>query len=193
MRLTWALALTARLFSVWMLKRRLSNEQWLSLGLLAAGVGVVELSATQAAQGGKVSLPGNGHVMHPLIGFMAVCAACTTSGLAGVYFELVLKVRAAASRTSLTGSRRMRPCRRSVKPPTCGSATCNWPSSASFRPVSPCSHPTSRPRPRHRAAASSPTLASGRGASCSSRSSAAWSRPWSSSTRTSASRSDCQH
>ena len=81
-----------------MLKRRLSTEQWLSLGLLAAGVGVVELSATQAASGGAVALPGNGHVMHPLVGFLAVCAACTTSGLAGVYFELVLKAR-------LTGQR----------------------------------------------------------------------------------------
>jgi solute carrier family 35 (UDP-sugar transporter), member A1/2/3 len=28
---------------------------------------------------------------HPLTGFLAVSAACFTSGLAGVYFEMVLK------------------------------------------------------------------------------------------------------
>jgi UDP-sugar transporter A1/2/3 len=31
------------------------------------------------------------HIMHPLMGFGAVAAACFTSGLAGVYFEMVLK------------------------------------------------------------------------------------------------------
>lgn len=29
--------------------------------------------------------------MHPFTGFIAVCLACITSGLAGVYFELILK------------------------------------------------------------------------------------------------------
>ncbi|KAG8769620.1 hypothetical protein FRC15_004491 [Serendipita sp. 397] len=31
------------------------------------------------------------HPLHPLTGFLAVIAACFTSGLAGVYFEMVLK------------------------------------------------------------------------------------------------------
>ncbi|KAF8529354.1 hypothetical protein JB92DRAFT_3106826 [Gautieria morchelliformis] len=31
------------------------------------------------------------HSMQPLKGFLAVTAACSTSGLAGVYFEMVLK------------------------------------------------------------------------------------------------------
>lgn len=81
--------LTTAGFSVVMLGKKLSSAKWVALGCLALGVGIVQIQG-QAASGG-----GGGHGssvdMHPLKGFVAVTAACFTSGLAGVYFEKVLK------------------------------------------------------------------------------------------------------
>ena len=103
--------LTTAFFSVLMLRKRLSKAKWLSLVLLAVGVGIVQIQSTASSakptssSGIKVS-HGNSlrseipsaseilsppRVMHPLRGFMAVVAACMTSGLAGVYFEFILK------------------------------------------------------------------------------------------------------
>lgn len=94
-RLTLALIqnlkiLTTALFSVILLRRRLSNQKWFALFLLAAGVGVVQLQSTAASGSGHAADIGM-HEMNRFRGLTAVAAACMTSGLAGVYFEMVLK------------------------------------------------------------------------------------------------------
>lgn len=82
--------LTTALFSVILLHRRLTQKKWLALLCLAAGVGIVQLQSSAASGGG-----GKGHAgeaeMNRLKGLLAVGSACMTSGLAGVYFEMVLK------------------------------------------------------------------------------------------------------
>lgn len=103
--------LTTAGFSVLLLHRKLSKRKWISLALLAVGVGIVQIQAsTQSsvveelppmktsisssyAEGGDTvdPLPSASTDLHPLTGFLAVIAACFTSGLAGVYFEMVLK------------------------------------------------------------------------------------------------------
>ncbi|KAL8292955.1 hypothetical protein RQP46_000649 [Phenoliferia psychrophenolica] len=81
--------LTTALFSVIMLKRRLSAKKWVALSLLAMGVGIVQLQSTAATgAGAKKHAAGE---MNQAKGLAAVAAACMTSGLAGVYFEMVLK------------------------------------------------------------------------------------------------------
>ncbi|KAI0748447.1 nucleotide-sugar transporter-domain-containing protein [Daedaleopsis nitida] len=90
--------LTTAAFSVALLRRKLSSSKWLSLFFLALGVGIVQLqtASTKAPANVEVgsahdSAPMHIHIMSPLKGFGAVTAACFTSGLAGVYFEMVLK------------------------------------------------------------------------------------------------------
>jgi UDP-sugar transporter A1/2/3 len=81
--------LTTAGFSVVMLGKRLTPYKWFALGCLALGVGIVQIQGTAAASGGQA-----GHSsgeMSAFKGFVAVTAACFTSGLAGVYFEKVLK------------------------------------------------------------------------------------------------------
>ncbi|KAH9952046.1 nucleotide-sugar transporter-domain-containing protein [Amylocystis lapponica] len=75
--------LTTAAFSVLLLRKKLSPTKWLALLFLAIGVGIVQI------QSGSSSSPE--HDMNPFKGFLAVIAACFTSGLAGVYFEMVLK------------------------------------------------------------------------------------------------------
>lgn len=92
--------LTTAAFSVAMLRKKLTSTKWLSLTFLALGVGIVQIQSTagHAPQRPDVevgsafdSAPLHIHIMSPLKGFGAVAAACFTSGLAGVYFEMVLK------------------------------------------------------------------------------------------------------
>lgn len=81
--------LTTAAFSVLLLRKKLASRQWLALLLLAVGVGVVQIQTGSATHG--TAAAAFAHAMHPLKGFLAVTAACFTSGLAGVYFEMVLK------------------------------------------------------------------------------------------------------
>jgi solute carrier family 35 (UDP-sugar transporter), member A1/2/3 len=100
--------LTTAGFSVPLLHRKLSKRKWASLALLAIGVGIVQIQAAVASpetsptvlpssnvysQGGDTVDPvlPSASTLRPLTGFLAVSAACFTSGLAGVYFEMVLK------------------------------------------------------------------------------------------------------
>ncbi len=91
--------LTTAAFSVALLRKRLSSSKWISLLLLAIGVGIVQLQTIATRQvppntpvgSAHESAPLHLHIMSPLKGFGAVTAACFTSGLAGVYFEMVLK------------------------------------------------------------------------------------------------------
>lgn len=78
--------LTTAGFSVILLKKSLNLSKWVSLLLLAVGVGIVQI---QSVGGGRRE--GTGNLMDPIAGFLAVLIACCTSGLAGVYFEMVLK------------------------------------------------------------------------------------------------------
>ncbi|KAJ6259776.1 UDP-galactose transporter [Drechslerella dactyloides] len=106
--------LTTALFSVSLLGRKLSPRRWVSLILLTAGVAIVQLpspspdaaehttkSAIRAIRdvitGRSASYDGihkdndDSLQMNRSVGLMAVVIACTISGLAGVYFEKVLK------------------------------------------------------------------------------------------------------
>jgi UDP-sugar transporter A1/2/3 len=95
--------LTTALFSVTMLKRSLTVKKWVSLLLLMAGVAVVQIPVGQLAgdapyknaprdvkSSSKVLATGHPE-MNRTLGLLAVIIACSTSGLAGVYFEKVLK------------------------------------------------------------------------------------------------------
>ncbi|GJJ16002.1 hypothetical protein Clacol_010281 [Clathrus columnatus] len=79
--------LTTAGFSVILLRKQLSKLKWGALFLLALGVGIVQI---QSGDSHAKHTEGMTH-MNPITGFLAVCAACFTSGLAGVYFEMVLK------------------------------------------------------------------------------------------------------
>jgi UDP-sugar transporter A1/2/3 len=79
--------LTTAAFSVILLRKKLTPVKWLALFFLALGVGMVQLQTIGSSSHGDA-----GHAaMVPFKGFLAVAAACFTSGLAGVYFEMVLK------------------------------------------------------------------------------------------------------
>ena len=79
--------LTTAAFSVLLLRKRLSPTKWLALLFLAIGVGIVQIQSGSSSGHAKAG----GHEMNAFKGFMAVVMACFTSGLAGVYFEMVLK------------------------------------------------------------------------------------------------------
>ncbi|KAF9246250.1 nucleotide-sugar transporter-domain-containing protein [Melanogaster broomeanus] len=91
--------LTTAAFSVALLRKKLSSTKWLSLFFLAIGVGIVQVQTSTSNTGPREIRVGSAHdaaplhihTMSPLRGFGAVIAACFTSGLAGVYFEMVLK------------------------------------------------------------------------------------------------------
>ncbi|KAH7889379.1 nucleotide-sugar transporter [Phlebopus sp. FC_14] len=84
--------LTTAAFSVLLLRKQLSTSQWLALFFLAIGVGIVQIqTGASDTTNAATSLLFRGTSMNALKGFLAVVAACFTSGLAGVYFEMVLK------------------------------------------------------------------------------------------------------
>ncbi|KAJ1540166.1 hypothetical protein HK405_011810, partial [Cladochytrium tenue] len=87
--------LTTALFSVWLLRRSLSRQKWLSLFLLTAGIALVQLptqAAPAASAGDDDDAASAGHTgLQKFVGLVAVSIACLSSGLAGVWFEKVLK------------------------------------------------------------------------------------------------------
>lgn len=93
--------LTTAAFSVMLLRKSISSTKWMALFFLAFGVAIVQLQTSTAVSPAKpINMPVGSahdaaplhiHIMNPLKGFGAVTAACFTSGLAGVYFEMVLK------------------------------------------------------------------------------------------------------
>lgn len=92
--------LTTALFSVTLLHRSLSLLKWVSLVLLTSGVALVQLPSSSSAVQRESSLHKhvgvgmpheNDEGMNRSIGLLAVFFACMLSGLAGVYFEKVLK------------------------------------------------------------------------------------------------------
>lgn len=79
--------LTTALFSVLMLRKTLSRVQWVSLLLLFAGVGIVQVQQ----EGNKESSVSSSSVQNYSAGLVAVVISCLSSGFAGVYFEKILK------------------------------------------------------------------------------------------------------
>ena len=80
--------LTTALFSVLLLGKTLKAAQWGALLLLTLGVALVQLSAMNPAAGDAGASAGGSSSFY---GLLAVLCACCSSGLAGVYFEKVLK------------------------------------------------------------------------------------------------------
>ncbi|CAM9252415.1 unnamed protein product [Ectocarpus sp. 6 AP-2014] len=74
------------LLSVIILGKSLSSRQWVSLAVLTCGVGLVQTSGSDSA--GKVS---DATTSNSLIGFASAVMVCVCSGLAGVFFELMIK------------------------------------------------------------------------------------------------------
>ncbi|KXS22391.1 nucleotide-sugar transporter [Gonapodya prolifera JEL478] len=80
--------LTTALCSVLMLNRTLSSQKWISLVLLTVGIALVQLPPETFSSAPSKS---QSHSSDPGKGLIAVTVACVLSGLAGVYFEKILK------------------------------------------------------------------------------------------------------
>lgn len=98
--------LTTAIFSVLLLKKRLTSWKWIALLLLTIGVALSELSAQRGPESGDSNTGDDGSspegsveefVPSRLVGFVCVISAACTSGFSGVYFEMILK----SSKTSL--------------------------------------------------------------------------------------------
>ncbi|GAA5947478.1 hypothetical protein JCM3775_001148 [Rhodotorula graminis] len=88
--------LTTALFSILFFRRSLSRLRWAALVLLTAGVAIVQLESTDMAAG-TARLAGTADDgQDRRKGFAAILAACVSSGLAGAWFEWVLKSPAAS-------------------------------------------------------------------------------------------------
>lgn len=98
--------LTTAFFSVIILKRNLSKLKWIALALLTVGIALVNLPKN-ASTFFISYITGNSSIISDaqtpetstgnqsnLQGIMAVLTACLLSGLAGVYFEKILKAPA---------------------------------------------------------------------------------------------------
>jgi UDP-sugar transporter A1/2/3 len=91
--------LTTALFSVGMLGKRPSFLEWVALVILTGGVALVQLPSTSSSSTSEADLEDNMidssstslEAASRLMGLMAVIIACVLSGLAGVWFEKVLK------------------------------------------------------------------------------------------------------
>lgn len=77
--------LTTAIFSVIMLRKRLSNVQWIALVILFMGISIVQMQPENSGQSQA------GREQRPLLGLFAVFISCLMSGFAGVYFEKILK------------------------------------------------------------------------------------------------------
>lgn len=93
--------LTAALFSVLFFQRALSLRKWIALFILTAGVAVVQMdNLGESASSASSSM--SKRKEDPRVGFAAILAACVSSGLAGSWFEYVLKSTSSASTSTST-------------------------------------------------------------------------------------------
>lgn len=79
--------LTTAMFSVLMLNRRISRQQWLGLVMLIVGVVFVQMPTS----GKPAQKPTNASAMGQFLGLIAVLASCLSSGFSGIYLEKLLK------------------------------------------------------------------------------------------------------
>jgi len=77
--------LTTALFTVILLNRSLKFTQWISLFVLFVGISIIQI------QNVKSSGANSDAQKNALFGLICVILACVLSGLAGVYFEKILK------------------------------------------------------------------------------------------------------
>lgn len=78
--------LTTAMFSVWMLKRRISKQQWFSLVLLIIGVALVQMPTGEEAPEATAK-----QGSYQFLGLIAVLISCLSSGFSGIYLEKLLK------------------------------------------------------------------------------------------------------
>ncbi|KAM0749148.1 hypothetical protein T439DRAFT_327640 [Meredithblackwellia eburnea MCA 4105] len=95
------------LFSVLLLNRILSIQQWISLTALTLGVGIVQLASLSTDgqttnKGFDIERDGTGP--NQVLGLAAVGAACLSSGFANIYFERILKSPSSSSSSSSSHS-----------------------------------------------------------------------------------------
>lgn len=87
--------LSAALFSVWLLDRRLTRWQWISLVVLTAGVFLAQYEAATAGKNKPVeptpSSPGVADPGAQFVGAVSCIISGLSSSFAGVYFEKVVK------------------------------------------------------------------------------------------------------
>ncbi|CAF2424698.1 unnamed protein product [Rotaria sp. Silwood2] len=74
---------TTAIFTVLILRRPLNLVQWLALFLLFLGISLVQIE--------NMTSTTSKHDVNAVLGLISVVSACTLSGLAGVYFEKILK------------------------------------------------------------------------------------------------------
>lgn len=91
--------LTTAMFSLLFFKRALSLRKWFSLLLLTAGVATVQLESVLSSSPALTKSADSG-LQNPRVGLAAIFAACISSGLAGAWFEWVLKSPAPAPVTA---------------------------------------------------------------------------------------------
>ncbi|CAN8028034.1 unnamed protein product [Ixodes persulcatus] len=78
--------LTTAMFSILILKRRISKQQWLGLVVLVVGVVLVQTPSKPGAQKAMdVATVGQ------FLGLLAVLTSCLSSGFSGIYLEKLLK------------------------------------------------------------------------------------------------------
>lgn len=80
--------LTTAFFTVVMLHRKLSNTKWTALAILTSGIALVVLPKNTTSQWREEVDIGN---QTNIKGLLSVFAACILSGIAGVYFEKIVK------------------------------------------------------------------------------------------------------
>lgn len=78
--------LTTALFSVLMLNKKLSPQQWSALVILFVGVALVQFRPEDSRSSKTATTD-----QRPSVGLFAVILSCFMSGFAGVYFEKILK------------------------------------------------------------------------------------------------------
>jgi len=83
--------LTTALFSVLLLRKRLSQLKWLALLLLTIGVALTQLPKQSTATATATAATIEQQQQYKLLGLFAVLLASVTSGFSGVYFEKILK------------------------------------------------------------------------------------------------------
>merc|ERR1712166_1172253 len=80
--------LVVAVFSVFLLRKALNRAKWLALGMMSAGLAVVQLGAGQEKS--QASMGNDADQSVPL-GLFVVLLGCLCSGFAGVYFEMMMK------------------------------------------------------------------------------------------------------
>uniref|UniRef100_V5HD05 Putative solute carrier family 35 udp-n-acetylglucosamine udp-glcnac transporter n=1 Tax=Ixodes ricinus TaxID=34613 RepID=V5HD05_IXORI len=78
--------LTTAMFSILILKRRISKQQWLGLVVLVVGVILVQTPSKPGAQKAM-----DVATVSQFLGLLAVLTSCLSSGFSGIYLEKLLK------------------------------------------------------------------------------------------------------